>query len=89
MTCLLYTSFEQGKTCEKLHEVGTSDHTGTTVTFWPDPEIFTETTIYDYSVLAARFREMAFLNLSLIHICPQGPRDDAPQGRARLVRPAG
>ena len=58
-------AFEQGKTCEKLHEVGTSDHTGTTVTFWPDPEIFTETTIYDYSVLAARFREMAFLNKGL------------------------
>ena len=45
--------------------MGTSDHTGTTVTFWPDPEIFTETTIYDYSVLAARFREMAFLNKGL------------------------
>ncbi|WP_417755984.1 DNA gyrase subunit B, partial [Senegalimassilia anaerobia] len=58
-------AFKQGKTCEKLHEVGTSDHTGTTVTFWPDPEIFTETTIYDYSVLAARFREMAFLNKGL------------------------
>ncbi len=40
-------------------------HTGTTVTFWPDPDIFTETTVYDYDTLAARFREMAFLNRGL------------------------
>ena len=49
----------------KLHEIGTADHTGTKVTFWPDPEIFAETTVYDYDTLAARFREMAFLNKGL------------------------
>ena len=57
--------FDHGKTKTKLHEVGTSKHTGTKVTFWPDPEIFTETTIFDYDVLAARFREMSFLNKGL------------------------
>ena len=57
--------FSRGKTTSKLKKVGTSKHTGTTITFWPDPEIFTETTVYDYSILANRFREMAFLNKGL------------------------
>lgn len=54
-------AFERGKTVEKLHEIGESKKTGSTTVFWPDPEIFDET-IYDYSVLQHRFREMAFLN---------------------------
>ena len=58
-------AFERGKTSEKLHEVGKSKKTGTTVTFWPDPEIFTDTTIYDFDTLLNRFREMAFLNKGL------------------------
>ena len=58
-------SFERGKTFEKLHEVGKAKKTGTTVTFWPDPEIFSETCIYDFDTLANRFREMAFLNKGL------------------------
>ena len=41
------------------------DRTGTTVTFKPDPEIFTETTIFDYEVLKTRIRELAFLNKGL------------------------
>ena len=49
----------------EVNEIGTADHTGTKVTFWPDPEIFAETTVYDYDTLAARFREMAFLNKGL------------------------
>ncbi len=57
--------FAYGKTQHKLHEVGKSKHTGTKVTFWPDPDIFTETTSFDYDTLAARFREMAFLNKGL------------------------
>lgn len=57
--------FDHGKTANKLHEVGKAKNTGTKVTFWPDPEIFTETVIYDYDTLAARFREMAFLNKGL------------------------
>ena len=41
------------------------DRTGTTVTFKPDPEIFTDTTIYDYDTLKTRLRELAFLNKGL------------------------
>lgn len=59
MTC------ERGKTTEKLKEIGTAEKSGTVVTFWPDPEVFTEITVYDYDVLATRFREMAFLNKGL------------------------
>ena len=57
--------FERGKTVEKLHEIGKSRTNGTTVTFWPDPEIFTDTCIYDFDTLQTRFREMAFLNKGL------------------------
>ncbi len=57
--------FERGKTVDKLHQIGKSNATGTRVTFWPDPEIFTETLEYDYETLANRFREMAFLNKGL------------------------
>lgn len=57
--------FEYGKTVQKLHEVGKAKTTGTTVTFWPDESIFTETTVFDYATLANRFREIAFLNKGL------------------------
>ena len=56
---------ERGTTVEKLHEVGRARRTGTTVTFWPDPQIFTDTLVYDFDTLQARFREMAFLNKGL------------------------
>ncbi len=42
--------------------LGDSEETGTTVTFQPDPEIFTETTVFDYDTLQTRVRELAFLN---------------------------
>ncbi|MBB6634030.1 DNA topoisomerase (ATP-hydrolyzing) subunit B [Cohnella thailandensis] len=45
-----------------LKIVGDTDETGTETTFLPDPEIFTETTVYDYDVLVGRIRELAFLN---------------------------
>ncbi len=57
--------FERGQTKTKMHKVGSAKGTGTKVTFWPDPEIFTETVEYDYDTLASRFREMAFLNKGL------------------------
>ena len=58
-------AFERGKTVEKLTKVGRSSKHGTTVRFWPDPEIFTETTVFDAEVLITRLREMAFLNKNL------------------------
>ncbi len=54
--------YEKGKTVTKLEVVGESRKTGSKTTFWPDPEIFTETTIFDFDTLEHRLREMAFLN---------------------------
>ena len=54
-------SFQRGVTKDTLHEIGTSDTTGTKVHFIPDPEIFTDT-IYKYEILKHRLRELAFLN---------------------------
>ncbi|WP_281285982.1 DNA topoisomerase (ATP-hydrolyzing) subunit B [Melghirimyces algeriensis] len=48
-----------------LKVVGETEETGTRVIFKPDPEIFTETTVYDYSILQNRLRELAFLNQGL------------------------
>ncbi|MEB3103244.1 DNA topoisomerase (ATP-hydrolyzing) subunit B [Ferviditalea candida] len=45
-----------------LKEVGKTNETGTSITFKPDEEIFTETTVYDFDVLQSRIRELAFLN---------------------------
>ncbi|CAM2823215.1 DNA topoisomerase (ATP-hydrolyzing) subunit B [Slackia exigua] len=71
--------FERGVTTEKLKRIGNSKKTGTIVTFWPDPEIFTDTTVYDYSILQNRFREMAFLNRGL-HIEMHDERDLDEEG---------
>ena len=49
----------------KIIDKCSEDRTGTTVTFKPDPEIFTDTTIYDYDILKTRLRELAFLNKGL------------------------
>jgi len=45
-----------------LKVVGETEETGTTITFWPDEEIFRETTEFEYEVLQSRIRELAFLN---------------------------
>ena len=52
--------YERGKPVTALEEIGTSDKTGSTVTFMPDDTIFEET-IFDYDTLRNRLREMAFL----------------------------
>lgn len=56
-----------GHVKEKLHVVGTctAEDTGTSVTFQPDPSVFQETTVYDYDIIKARLREMAFLTKGL------------------------
>ncbi len=54
--------FERGQTVQPLKVVGDSDETGTTTRFKADPEIFKETTVYEYDILATRIRELAYLN---------------------------
>ncbi|MDR0938023.1 MAG: DNA topoisomerase (ATP-hydrolyzing) subunit B [Mediterranea sp.] len=56
--------YEIGKPLYDVKVVGSSDHTGTRQQFWPDATIFTET-VYDYKILAARLRELAYLNAGL------------------------
>src|SRR3972149_2575661 len=54
-------AYERGKVATQLEEVGTTDKTGTTITFRPDTTIF-ETLDFSYDSLSQRFRELAFLN---------------------------
>ncbi|MGM9762680.1 MAG: DNA topoisomerase (ATP-hydrolyzing) subunit B [Candidatus Cryptobacteroides sp.] len=54
--------YSKGKPLAPVAVVGDADDTGTIVTFHPDAEIFTVTTVYKYDTLAARLRELAFLN---------------------------
>lgn len=58
-------SFEQGKALGRLEETGNTKKRGTLVRFWPDPEIFQETTTFSFDTLSVRLRELAFLNKSL------------------------
>ncbi len=61
----VYTqTYKHGVPQAPLANAGVSDHTGTTITFWADGDIF-ETTTYDFTTLARRFQEMAFLNKGL------------------------
>ncbi len=57
--------FKRGTPVDDLTVVGDSEGHGTLITFKPDDEIFTETTVYDYETLARRLREQAFLNAGL------------------------
>ena len=53
--------FSRGDIVEPITVIGTTDRTGTTVRFKPDPEMFDDT-VYDYEILHTRMREQAFLN---------------------------
>ena len=57
--------YERGKTATKLDIIGDTTETGTIVTFKPDPTLFTDTTVYDYDILAKRLQEQAFLNAGI------------------------
>ena len=54
--------YSKGKPLYDVREVGTASDTGTIITFKPDSEIFTASTVYDYDILAGRLRELAYLN---------------------------
>lgn len=64
---IYFQRFERGKAVTELEDRGPTDRTGTTVRFKADPEIFRETTEYDYETLQVRLREQAFLNAG-VHI---------------------
>ena len=55
-------SYSKGKPITSVEVVGEAQDTGTIITFHPDHEIFTQTIVYKYDTLAARLRELAFLN---------------------------
>jgi DNA gyrase subunit B len=58
-------TYERGKPLAKLKKEKPAKRTGTTVTFWPDPQIFTEDRDFKFDTLTQRLREMAFLNKGL------------------------
>ena len=58
-------SYKRGAVLDDLKIIGTTDKHGTSVYFVPDPEIFQETTVFDFDKLANRVRELAFLNKGL------------------------
>ena len=66
--------FSRGKITQEMTVTGDTEKRGTMVTFKPDPEMFTDTTVYDYDILHTRMREEAFLNAGLrIHTIDQRP----------------
>ena len=69
-----FQRYERGKIITPLEKIGKSDVKGTEVRFKADPEVFKETTVYDYSVLERRLREQAFLNAG-VHIELRDERD--------------
>ena len=69
--------FSRGNMTQEMTIIGKTDKTGTEVVFKPDPEMFTETTEYDYDILHTRMREEAFLNAGL-HITISDLRGEEP-----------
>ena len=63
-TNIHFQHFDRGNYTEPIKIIGTTDHTGTTVTFKPDNTIF-HTTVFSYDTLNERLREQAFLNAGL------------------------
>ena len=61
---IYHMEFSRGEKTMDMTIIGKTDHTGTTVRFHPDPEMFDET-VYDYETLHVRMREQAFLNAGL------------------------
>ena len=70
-----FQRFDRGNYSEPLKVIGDTDKTGTSVLFKPDPEVFLETTEFDYEVLLKRLREQAFLNAG-IKIIFEDKRDE-------------
>lgn len=73
--------YTQGTPIEPVKVIGSADYTGTKVTFWPDATIFTET-VYKYSTLAARLRELAYLNAGIrLSLTDERVTEDHPESK--------
>ena len=73
-----YLGFEQGIAQEAIKVIGETDITGTITHFKPDPEIFTEITVFDFDILAQRLRELAFLNKGIAISLEDKRTDEEP-----------
>ena len=74
---IYFQEFHQGAVRDDLKVIGDTERHGTTVHFVPDPEIFTETTVFNFDKLATRVRELAFLNKGL-KISIEDKREEKP-----------
>ncbi|PQF20396.1 DNA topoisomerase (ATP-hydrolyzing) subunit B [Enterococcus mundtii] len=74
---IYYQEYRRGAVVDDLKVIGDTDLSGTTVHFIPDPEIFTETTTFDFNKLATRIRELAFLNRGM-KISIEDRREEKP-----------
>ncbi len=69
--------FSRGVPQGDIEVIGTTDRTGTTITFKPDAEIFTQTTLYNYDTLNSRLRELAYLNKGIrLNITDKREKDE-------------
>ena len=75
-----FQRFDRGNYSEPLKIIGDTDRTGTSVLFKPDPEIFQETTVFDYETLLKRLREQAFLNAGIKIIFTDKRNEAEPVG---------
>ncbi len=75
-----HMKFERGQTVKKLEVIGKAKGTGTYITFKPDPEIFRETTVFQFGRISQRLRELAFLNSGLeIIFTDERPAEAKPE----------
>ncbi len=79
-THIHFQRFDRGNYSEPLKIIGDTDKTGTSVLFKPDPEIFQETTVFDYEVLLKRLREQAFLNAGIKIVFTDKRNENEPVG---------
>ncbi len=78
-------SFSYGKPDAAVKKGKAAKKTSTRITFWPDPQIFIDTTEFDYGTVASRLREMAFLNKGL-EISITDERGDEPRKESFMYR---
>ena len=69
--------YEKGKSKGPVEKGAAAKKTGTMIRFWPDPDVFTDTTEFVYATVAQRLRELAFLNRGLeIRLVDERPTEE-------------